>query len=123
LLVRVEPTENAGSGVAASEVIDYVAEIIVKALRPTDTLLQHGDDSLVAILPNTTGRSAEALQKRLEELVAARAEAQCRWRLHVAFASTPPDDPAISQLLRIASERMLSSASVFEHREQSGRIH
>jgi putative methionine-R-sulfoxide reductase with GAF domain len=105
-----------------SVVINYVGELSSRALRPRDTLLRHDRDCLIAILPNTTHRSAEALRERLEMMFDPGAGNR-NWRAQVRMAATPPDGPSVAELLKTAYERMAVVPSVYGRPEETGQVH
>jgi GGDEF domain-containing protein len=106
-----------------SFVINYVGELLSRALRPRDTLLRHDRDCLIVILPNTTHRSAEALRERLEMMFDPGAGGNRNWRAQVRMAATPPDGPSIAELLKTAYERMTLVPSVYGRPEETGQVH
>jgi GAF domain-containing protein len=124
LLIRVELFENGGiERPEMSLVINYVGELLSRALRPKDALLRHDRDCLIVFLPNTTHRSAEALRDRLEMMFEPGAGGSRSWRAQVRMAATPPDGPSISQLLKTAYERMTVVPSVYGRSEETGQVH
>ena len=124
LLLRIEDT--GGSTIDVTELtsaIRQVAETLSQALRPTDLVVRHQQDSLIAVLPNATPRSAEALVKRLQALFESSQDLAERWHVTLSMATTPPDGPSIPQLLKVASDRLPGTSSISELRERGSQVH
>lgn len=98
---------------AGSRLLAEVAEVITQTMRSVDLAFRYGGDEFVLVLPQTSGRSAEAAANRL--LVALRAHRflspeglSVRLTASLGVASYPQDGATPAELLDRADQRMYS---------------
>jgi GGDEF domain-containing protein len=103
--------------------MDRLSQVAVGSLRPADVLLRYGAQSLVIIFPNTTDRSAEALERRIMKALSGDMHDATSFRLRTAVATTPPDGPSIAGLLEVASNQLVASSRTQLDGDATGLIH
>ncbi|HWQ36882.1 MAG TPA: GGDEF domain-containing protein [Blastocatellia bacterium] len=94
---------------AGDEVLLSVARIVQSSLRHSDTAFRYGGDEFAAICPETPGEVMEGVMRRVEASVLSyltdspvAEECGISW----GVASYPADATRVSDLLRIADERL-----------------
>jgi diguanylate cyclase (GGDEF)-like protein len=104
---------------AGDEALQGLARIIQSSLRHSDTAFRYGGDEFAAICPETPGEMMESVMKRVEASVMSYFEdtpiaegCGISW----GIASFPGDETRISELLRIADERLYERKKV--HHQQ-----
>ncbi|MFH1726222.1 MAG: sensor domain-containing diguanylate cyclase [Elusimicrobiota bacterium] len=100
---------------AGDELLRAVARILVNQTRPVDCVARYGGEEFAVILPNTVHGRAVDLANRMRDAVASEPfvfQGQ-RTRVTMSFgvSSFPSDATSLSQLVRVADERLYNSKS------------
>jgi len=109
---------------AGDRALAGIARELRRSLRQSDAVFRYGGDEFIALCPETSGRAAEALLRRLEgNLCAFRAQAESVEGLGVSWgvASFPADAADVEELIRRA-DRRLYDCKKEHHRSAAARI-
>jgi putative nucleotidyltransferase with HDIG domain len=122
LLVHIERVVTAAGSEPDAQLVERVGRLLAGAIRPTDVLLKHSAEAFAIILPSTTDRSAEALQRRLLETLSPFATTE-QWSVRISIATTPPDGSSVQQLIEAANHRLPVRPIAALNDEPSGLVH
>jgi diguanylate cyclase (GGDEF)-like protein len=109
---------------SGDQVLNYVADVTRRMLRPTDVLFRYEDDQFIAILLHTAEATATSVAQQLRKSVTDSARAfSFDVSVSVAIATAPVDSSTFEGLLGVARERLGRQPDNNDPLNSGDRIH